>query len=170
MAELSNEVSQQISDSTEIQGSVESLNVDKVSSIISSQRGASSESIRLDVERDLRSQISTEQKNIEKTAISTIRSSTTKVRSEQNIENTIRLRPSSEGSGSGIKSGRTRSDSEDAANLNKRVDINNVVISSSRDSADINRARSKLQRRCNHIFNISTRVCQFCQKHRDSHV
>ena len=170
MAEFSSEISGQLSNSTEVQGSVETFNTNKISSIISTQRGATDENIRLNAERDLRAQITTEQKEIEKTAISSSRTNFTNVRSEQNIESSMRLMPTTEGPGSGLKSGRTRSSVEDTDNLSQRLNIENITISSAQNSSDINRARIKLQRRCNHIFNTATQICQFCQKHRANHV
>ncbi len=41
---------------------------------------------------------------------------------------------------------------------------------SKKTQADITRASQNLQRRCNHQYNLTTKRCNFCNKHRDSHV
>ena len=46
----------------------------------------------------------------------------------------------------------------------------NLTVVSPRDIADTVRALQKPQSRCNHKFNRATRRCEYCTKHRDSHV
>ena len=46
----------------------------------------------------------------------------------------------------------------------------NLTVVSERAIADTIRALQKTQSRCNHNFNRATRRCEYCTKHRDSHI
>jgi len=39
-----------------------------------------------------------------------------------------------------------------------------------RNQSDVTRAKQNLQRKCNHKYNTATKRCEFCKKHKDSHV
>jgi len=52
----------------------------------------------------------------------------------------------------------------------KVQELQNLTFSSKKSQNDVTRALQKLQSRCNHKYNRNTKRCEFCNKHRDSHV
>ena len=48
--------------------------------------------------------------------------------------------------------------------------LQSKTFASKQSQADATRALQKLQSRCNHKYNVSTRNCEFCGKSRDSHL
>ena len=48
--------------------------------------------------------------------------------------------------------------------------LQSKTFASKKSQADATRALQKLQSRCNHKYNLSTRKCEFCGKSRDSHL
>jgi len=48
--------------------------------------------------------------------------------------------------------------------------LQSKTFASKKSQADATRALQKLQRKCNHKYNLSTRKCEFCGKNRDSHL
>lgn len=50
------------------------------------------------------------------------------------------------------------------------VTMQSKTFASKKTQADATRALQKLQSKCNHKYNASTKNCEFCGKHRDSHI
>lgn len=156
-----------------------------ISKAISDQRSQTLSGSRAAAEQLLRSTISAIKRISQKTAVVTTRPVLdSKVRDEQTIEEIERIIPTDEGSGFGIAPGRTRTNTEDTGNLVQRQSIKTILATFNRvtatialktpnrkrDQADLDRARAKLQRRCNHNFILATGQCQYCQKKRTDHV
>ena len=58
-----------------------------------------------------------------------------------------------------------------AASIPQRVqELQKLTFSSKKSQNDVTRALQKLQSRCNHKYNRNTKRCEFCNKHKDSHV
>lgn len=56
------------------------------------------------------------------------------------------------------------------AKAQQNLDRQKTADNSQRKQAEITRALQNLQRRCNHLYNLSTKRCEYCNKHKDSHV
>lgn len=157
---------------------IKTFSPSSVSSRIHKQTSATAGRLQIEAERSIRAIISKEKEILEKTAqTQTQISFDSKIRTEQNQSNAIRLHPSQEQS-FGIPIGQQRNDQTDILNLNQRIQISNAAEHlkktttekiNPRDADDIIRSSSKLQRRCNHTFtNMNT--CVFCNKFRNDHV
>ncbi len=163
----------------------QSITISSIQAALQKQRAENARLSRLEAEQSLRQTIVTTVRETEQTATTESAPSVdAKVRTEQNTATTSRLNPTDETRGSGPAPGRSRSDAEDTGNLDQRQTVNSVqatfnrvpvaaistTANHTRDAADISRSRSKLQRRCNHIFIPATGICRYCQKKRTAHV
>jgi hypothetical protein len=158
--------------------------VTSVQKAIRVQRSILQSQLRMNAELSLRADISQTIRDAQKTATITSKPILDqKVRLEQNTQQQTRLNPTNESTGFGLVVGKLRTDVEDTSNLLQRqtiqsisIDVNrtilqsNVVSNIKRDKIDVNRARTKLQRKCNHRFVLATELCQYCSKNRSFHI
>ncbi len=163
---------------------VKTPTIESVQKAIRIQRSIIQEQLRMNAELLLRTDIHQTILDSQKTATTDSKPKIDrKIRLEQNIQQQVRLNPTNEQTGFGIPIGRNRTDVEDVLNLQQKQTIQNIsdnvarIISQSnsishirRDQSDVARARSKLQRRCNHKFVAASGLCQYCSKKQSAHI
>ena len=86
----------------------------------------------------------------------TKRQSEVKIRHEQNLEVQQRLN--------------ANIPKESISTLHQKQHLDNASISNKQAKKDIERHLVKLQRKCKHKFNKSTKLCEYCGKHRFTHI
>ena len=61
-------------------------------------------------------------------------------------------------------------EAEAFATLQKRQRLDNLNPQDKQATQDVERQRSKMQRKCKHKFDKTTGICDYCGKHRSDHI
>jgi len=70
----------------------------------------------------------------------------------------------------GIRVGSKRSEEQDRDVLIRTKQLKNAKATTKKAQQDIQRQLIKIQKKCHHKFNKTTGRCEFCEKHRSTHL